>query len=153
MSSGRFSATVQGNGPQTKKSEKKKEITISDLAQMFLADRKLQTLTTPKRTSFIDGTGYVKLKEYLSFCDDILVSDMTKLLALTDCRKEKIALLKWSYIDFDKQVFHFPGTKTGAQDRPFRSSVKRFLLALIEKKQPASQSDYIFGAPYKMMLI
>lgn len=198
---------MQGGDPQSKKTEKRKEITVSDLAQMFLADRKprvklntyqrytqsisyqivpalgkqyvkelkrydvqqfynamidgefmhrnykkqdghkyvscaniirktlhamfefaivgelvgvhpydrLQPLSTPKRTSFIDEAGYVKLKECLSRCADPIVSDITKLLALTGCRKGEIASLKWSYIDFDKQIFHFPNTKTEPQ--------------------------------------
>ena len=236
-----LASVVQGDDPQSEKTEKRKEIIVSDLAQMFLADRKprvkfntyqrytqsisyqivpalgkryvkelkrydvqqfynamidgefmhrnykkqdghkyvscanivrktlhamfefaivgeivevnpcdrLQTLSTPKRTSFIDETGYVKLKECLSRCSDPIVSDMTKLLALTGCRKGEIASLKWSYIDFDKQIFHFPDTKTGAQDRPFGSAAKRFLSALSERKK----SDYVFGMPRKSMLI
>ena len=200
-----LASVVQGNAPQTEKTEKRKEITVSDLAQMFLADRKprvklntyqrytqsifyqivpalgkryvkelkrydvqqfynamiegefmhrnykkqnghkyvscanivrktlhamfefaivgelvevnpcdrLQTIATPKRVSFIDEAGYVKLKECLSRCSDPIVSDMTKLLALTGCRKGEIVSLKWSYVDFDKQIFHFPDTKTG----------------------------------------
>ena len=236
-----LASVVQGNDPQTEKTEKRKEITVADLAQMFLADRKprvklntyrryaqsifyqivpalgkryvkelkrydvqqfynamlegefmhrnykkqdghkyvscanivrktlhamfefaivgelvevnpcdrLQTIATPKRMSFIDEAGYVKLKECLSRCSDPIVSDMTKLLALTGCRKGEIASLKWSYIDFDKQIFHFPDTKTGAQDRPFGSAAKRFLSALSEREK----SDYVFGMPRKSMLI
>ena len=102
---------------------------VSEFVEVNPCDR-LQTLSTPKRTSFIDDAGYVKLKECLSRCDDPIVSDMTKLLALTGCRKGEIASLKWSYIDFDKQIFHFPDTKTGAQDRPFGSAAKPFLSAL-----------------------
>lgn len=236
-----LASVVQGNDPQTEKTEKRKEITVADLAQMFLADRKprvklntyrryaqsifyqivpalgkryvkelkrydvqqfynamiegefmhrnykkqdghkyvscanivrktlhamfefaivgelvevnpcdrLQTIATPKRMSFIDEAGYVKLKECLSRCSDPIVSDMTKLLALTGCRKGEIVSLKWSYVDFDKQIFHFPDTKTGPQDRPFGSGAKRFLSALYERRT----ADYVFGMPRKSMLI
>lgn len=236
-----LASVVQGGDPQSEKTEKRKEITVSDLAQMFLADRKprvklntyqrycqsveyqinpalgdryvkelkrsdiqqfynemiegkfmhrnykrqaehkyvsganimrktlhamfefaivgeivavnpcdrLQTLSTPKRTTFIDEKGYVKLGECLAFCADKTATDMTRLLALTGCRKGEIASLKWTYVDWDKQVFHFPDTKTGAQDRPFGSAAKRFLSALSERKK----SDYVFGMPRKSMLI
>ena len=232
---------VQGKDPASDKIEKRKEITVSDLARMFLADRKprvkintyqrycqsveyqinpalgdryvkelkrsdvqqfynemiegkfmhrnykrqaehkyvsganivrktlhamfefaivgeivavnpcdrLQTLSTPKRTTFIDEKGYVKLGECLAFCADKTATDMTRLLALTGCRKGEIASLKWAYIDWDKQIFHFPDTKTGAQDRPFGSAAKRFLSALSERKK----SDYVFGMPRKSMLL
>lgn len=232
---------VQGKDPASDKIEKRKEITVSDLARMFLADRKprvkintyqrycqsveyqinpalgdryvkelkrsdvqqfynemiegkfmhrnykrqaehkyvsganivrktlhamfefaivgeivavnpcdrLQTLSTPKRTAFIDEKGYVKLGECLAFCADKTAADMTRLLALTGCRKGEIASLKWAYVDWDKQIFHFPDTKTGAQDRPFGSAAKRFLSALSERKK----SDYVFGMPRKSMLL
>ena len=35
-----LASVVQGGDPQSEKTEKRKEITVSDLAQMFLADRK-----------------------------------------------------------------------------------------------------------------
>lgn len=35
-----LASVVQGNDPQTEKTEKRKEITVTGLAQMFLADRK-----------------------------------------------------------------------------------------------------------------
>lgn len=236
---------VQGKDPASDKIEKRKEITVSDLARMFLADRKprvklntyqrycqsveyqinpalgdryvkelkrsdvqqfynkmiegkfmhrnykrqaehkyvsganivrktlhamfefaivgeivavnpcdrLQTLSTPKRTAFIDEKGYVKLGECLASCTDKTAADMTRLLALTGCRKGEIASLKWAYVDWDKQVFHFPDTKTGAQDRPFGSAAKRFMEKLKEKKQPPSADEYVFGKPQKMALV
>jgi integrase len=45
--------------------------------------------------------------------------DAIKLLLLTGCRKNEILSLKWDYIDFEKQCFRFPDTKTGPQVRPF----------------------------------
>lgn len=78
---------------------------------------------------------------------------MTRLLALTGCRKGEIASLKWAYVDWDKQVFHFPDTKTGAQDRPFGSAAKRFMEKLKEEKQPPSADEYVFGKPQKMALV
>ena len=203
---------VQGKDPASDKIEKRKEITVSDLARMFLADRKprvkfntyqrytqsisyqivpalgdryvkelkrsdvqqfynemiegkfmhrnykrqaehkyvsganivrktlhamfefaivgeivavnpcdrLQTLSTPKRTAFIDEKGYVKPGECLASCADKTAADMTRLLALTGCRKGEIASLKWAYVDWDKQIFHFPGHKNRSARQTFR---------------------------------
>ncbi len=50
-----------------------------------------------------------------------------KLLALTGCRRSEILTLKWEYVDFEHQTFHFPDTKTGKQDRPFGVAALRLL--------------------------
>ncbi len=36
-----------------------------------------------------------------------------KLLALTGCRREEIAKLKWSYVDFGRGIIRLPDSKTG----------------------------------------
>ena len=36
-----------------------------------------------------------------------------KLLALTGCRRDEIARLKWSYIDFERGLVRLPDSKTG----------------------------------------
>ena len=41
--------------------------------------------------------------------------DLIRLILLTGCRKSEITTLKWEYVDFEKQIFHFPDTKTGQQ--------------------------------------
>lgn len=63
------------------------------------------------------------------------------LLLLTGCRKNEIASLKWSYIDFRHQCFRFPDTKTGQQNRIFGRSVADILQHI--KKE---ESDWVFPA-------
>jgi len=41
------------------------------------------------------------------------------LFLMTGCRKSEILELDWQYIDFENQIFRFPDTKTGKQNRPF----------------------------------
>lgn len=125
---------------------------VGEIVAVNPCDR-LQTLSTPKRTAFIDEKGYVKPGECLASCADKTAADMTRLLALTGCRKGEIASLKWAYVDWDKQIFHFPDTKTGAQDRPFGSAAKRFMEKLKEEKRPPSADEYVFGKPQKMALV
>ena len=66
--------------------------------------------------------------------------DVLKLLLLTGCRRNEIASLRWEYIDFNNQCFHFPDTKTGKQDRPFGKSAK-YLLQSINKGE---QEGFVF---------
>lgn len=67
--------------------------------------------------------------------------DLIRLLLLTGCRKSEITTLKWEYVDFERQVFHFPDTKTGQQDRPFGKGALNLLRQLESVKQ---QSDWVF---------
>ncbi|MCI5544060.1 MAG: site-specific integrase [Azospirillum sp.] len=63
------------------------------------------------------------------------------LLLLTGCRKNEIASLKWSYVDFRRQCFMFPDTKTGQQNRIFGKTVANILQQI--KKEG---SDWVFPA-------
>lgn len=56
--------------------------------------------------------------------------DVLRLLLLTGCRRNEIASLRWEYVDFDNQCFHFPDTKTGKQNRPFGKAAKELLESL-----------------------
>lgn len=66
--------------------------------------------------------------------------DLIKLILLTGCRKSEITTLKWEYIDFDRQIFHFPDTKTGKQDRPFGTGA----LNLLRKLEKDKRSEWVF---------
>ncbi len=66
--------------------------------------------------------------------------DLIKLILLTGCRKSEITTLKWDYVDFVHQIFHFPDTKTGKQDRPFGTGA----LNLLRKLEQDRSSDWVF---------
>lgn len=66
--------------------------------------------------------------------------DLIRLILLTGCRKSEITTLKWEYVDFEKQIFHFPDTKTGQQDRPFGIGA----LNLLRQLESVKQSDWVF---------
>lgn len=66
--------------------------------------------------------------------------DLIRLILLTGCRKSEITTLKWEYVDFKNQVFHFPDTKTGQQDRPFGTGA----LNLLQQLNISKQSDWVF---------
>lgn len=63
-----------------------------------------------------------------------------KLLALTGCRRGEILSLKWEYIDFENQIFRFPDTKTGKQNRPFGIAA----LELLKKLYANKKSKWVF---------
>lgn len=67
-----------------------------------------------------------------------------RLLAMTGCRCSEIMTLKWKYIDFESQVFRFPETKTGAQNRPFGIAAKTLLLKMKMEIHSESDEEFVF---------
>ncbi|MCL2017279.1 MAG: integrase family protein [Alphaproteobacteria bacterium] len=68
-----------------------------------------------------------------------------KLILLTGCRKGEIASLKWDYIDWEKQCFYFPITKTtGKQVRPFGKGALELLQELRRRRD--NKSPFVFPA-------
>lgn len=65
-----------------------------------------------------------------------------KLWALTGCRRNEIAGLKWSEVDFAEGVFRFEETKTGKSIRPLPLSA-RLLLRNVER---TPGTDHVFPA-------
>ena len=53
-----------------------------------------------------------------------------------------MASLKWEYIDFANQCFHFPDTKTGQQTRPFGLGA----LHLLSDMKQGHKTGYVFPA-------
>ncbi|RDJ18366.1 integrase [Rhizobium phaseoli] len=68
--------------------------------------------------------------------------NITRLWALTGCRRDEIAALKWREIDFEHGCLKLEDTKTGASIRPLASSA----LALLASIRPQAGSDYVFPA-------
>ena len=114
----------------------------NDWADMNPAIR-LDTLSTAKRMIFLDEKGFVKFGNILQIKHEReeTVRSIFILLALTGCRRSEITTLKWEYVDFDNQAFRFPDTKTGAQNRPFGSAAKRYLLFLKERSGDPTEGN------------
>lgn len=106
---------------------------------------RIKKLPNNKREIFLDENGLKRLGNALrqsNYLDKYALNSV-RLLAMTGCRCNEIMTLKWKYIDFESQVFRFPDTKTGAQNRPFGSAVKRLLLEMKQQSDPASADDLI----------
>ena len=68
--------------------------------------------------------------------------DITRLWALTGCRRDEIAALKWSEVDFDQSRLNLDATKTGKSIRPLAAPAVA-LLAAISKE---GKSPFVFPA-------
>ncbi len=67
--------------------------------------------------------------------------DITRLWALTGCRRDEIAALKWAEVDFERSCLTLEDTKTGQSVRPLASAPLILLEAL-----PRFDSPYVFPA-------
>lgn len=106
---------------------------------------RVKKLPNNKREIFLDENGFKRLGEALrqsNYIDKYALNSV-RLLAMTGCRCNEIMTLRWKYIDFESQVFRFTDTKTGAQNRPFGSAVKRLLLEMKQQSNPESGEDLI----------
>ena len=65
-----------------------------------------------------------------------------RLWALTGCRRDEIAGLKWSEVDFERGLLILDDTKTGKSVRPLGAAA----LALLESISRVSGTDYVFPA-------
>lgn len=68
--------------------------------------------------------------------------NITRLWALTGCRRDEIAALRWQEIDFNHSCLKLDDTKTGASMRPLASPA----LALLASIHRQAGSDYVFPA-------
>jgi integrase len=69
--------------------------------------------------------------------------DAIKLLLFTGCRRGEVLGLKWDFIDFDKQFFNFPITKTTQkQTRSFGIAALHLLQELYKSRDV--KSPYVF---------
>lgn len=65
-----------------------------------------------------------------------------RLWTLTGCRRDEIASLKWSEVDFDNGCLRFAESKTGKSVRPMGMAV----FAILRQIEPTENSDYVFPA-------
>ncbi|MFN0219552.1 MAG: tyrosine-type recombinase/integrase [Hyphomicrobium sp.] len=63
-----------------------------------------------------------------------------RLWALTGCRRDEIAALKWSEIDFDKSCLRLDDSKTGKSVRPLASAA----LAIVNSLKPEADCPFVF---------
>lgn len=68
--------------------------------------------------------------------------NITRLWALTGCRRQEIAELKWSEVDFEKDLLRLEDTKTGLSVRPLATPVANLLRSIAKTEG----SDYVFPA-------
>lgn len=68
--------------------------------------------------------------------------DITRLWAMTGCRRNEIAALKWSEIDFQQGHLVLEKTKTGRSTRPLATPA----LTLLSSLPKYSESPYVFPA-------
>ncbi|SFU09488.1 site-specific integrase [Mesorhizobium sp. YR577] len=68
--------------------------------------------------------------------------NIARLWVLTGCRRDEIAGLKWSEVDFDEGLFRFSNSKTGKNIRPLGSAARTILLDIAVD----DTSPYVFPA-------
>lgn len=68
--------------------------------------------------------------------------DIMRLWVLTGCRREEIASLKWSEVDFEVGCFRFGDTKTGKSIRPIGAAA----LAVLRTIKRSEDSEHVFPA-------
>lgn len=68
--------------------------------------------------------------------------NIARLWALTGCRRQEIAELKWGEVDFENGLLVLEDTKTGQSTRPLSLSA----IALLRRIVRQDQSDYVFPA-------
>lgn len=66
--------------------------------------------------------------------------DIMRLWALTGCRRDEIASLKWSEVDFSEGCLRLGESKTGKSVRPLGAAA----LAVLRSIGPVDDSDYVF---------
>ncbi len=75
--------------------------------------------------------------------------DIVRLWALTGCRRDEIAALKWQEVRFDLGCLAFENTKTGKNFRPLSAPAAALLSSLpryADSSQPDGLSPWVFPA-------
>lgn len=73
--------------------------------------------------------------------------DITRLWALTGCRRDEIAGLRWSEVDLENGLLILADTKTGKSIRPLGAAARAVLVLIEREAGPDGQpSTYVFPA-------
>lgn len=109
-------------------------------------DKAVVKKTDNRRERFLSIAEIRKLGEALDALEAEGVNrkalDITRLWVLTGCRRQEIAELKWSEIDFERGLLLLADSKTGRSIRPLANAAIN-LLRGIEKNE---ESDFVFPA-------
>ncbi|MFG1285268.1 tyrosine-type recombinase/integrase [Xanthobacter autotrophicus] len=70
--------------------------------------------------------------------------NIARLWALTGCRRDEIAGLRWSEVDFDRSLLVLEDSKTGKSVRPLGVAAR----VLLEAITPEADSPYVFPAEH-----
>lgn len=116
----------------------------------------LQGTESPFPRARYEGLKYIKAEElkekYFEPLKDtaLIFRTFFLLIALTSFRFGECRLLKWSYIDFDKNIITIPPTAEGANKtgkeliKPMAKQVRLLLLKWREQARNVKHSDYVF---------
>ena len=116
----------------------------------------LQGTESPFPRARYEGLKYIKAEElkakYFEPLRDtaLIFRTFFLLIALTSFRFGECRLLKWSYIDFDKNIITIPPTAEGANKtgkeliKPMTKQVRLLLLKWHEQARNVKHSDYVF---------
>lgn len=97
-----------------------------------------------RRTRFLSIDEIVRLGEAWAMMEAQGANDkaiaIMRLWALTGCRRDEIAALKWSEIDFDKRCLRLHDSKTGKSVRPLASAA----LGILKIRKTEGDCTYVF---------
>lgn len=102
--------------------------------------------TDNKRTRFLSMEEVKRLGAALDACEaggaNAKAVNIARLWALSGCRRNEIAGLKWSEVDLERGLLIFDDSKTGRSLRPLGAAAT----ALLEALKPETAEGYVFPA-------
>ena len=100
--------------------------------------------TDGRRTRFLSLD---EIKKLGRACDELEAEGLnpkamaiTRLWALTGCRRQEIVELKWNEIDFERSLLVLADTKTGRSVRPMAQAAA----AILQSLERTEDTDYVF---------
>ncbi|WP_299863976.1 site-specific integrase [uncultured Roseobacter sp.] len=92
----------------------------------------------------LSSSEYKKLGELLTKAEQTIefapTVAITRLLALTGCRRSEIIKLKWREVDFENSCLRLADSKVGESVRPIGLPV----IEILEERQKTTPSDFVF---------